>query len=120
MPPRKFSRHTFTTGFKDTSGPAEVADRIQLTDREPFTYRNLSDNVHHTVLEGENLFNLAARYFDGVDSPAQLWWVIADFQPDPILDPTIALIPGQVVVIPSLRTVIESVFSESRRVRGTP
>lgn len=115
MPPRKFSRHTYTTGFKDVSGPSEVQDKIQLNDREPFLFRNLSDNIEHTVLEGENIFNLASRYFDGIENAAQLWWVIADFQPDPLLDPTIALQPGQIVIIPSVRTVLEQVFSEQRR-----
>jgi len=120
MPPRKFSRHTFTTGFKDVDGPLDASDKIQLTDREPFVFKNLPDNIEHTVLEGENLFNLASRYFDGVERAAQLWWVIADFQPDPIIDPTITIKPGSILIIPSLRTVMESVFNEVRRPRGEP
>jgi hypothetical protein len=46
--------------------------------------------------------------------------VIADFQPDPIHDPTLELEPGRVLVIASLRTVLEEIFSESRREEATP
>ncbi len=41
--------------------------------------------------------------------------LIADFQPDPIHDPTLSLEVGRVLVVPSLRTVTEEVFSEKRR-----
>jgi hypothetical protein len=41
--------------------------------------------------------------------------VIADFQADPIHDPTLSLALGRELAIPSVRTVVEEVFSESRR-----
>jgi len=52
--------------------------------------------------------------------PAGLWWVIADFQPDPIHDPPVALELGRVLAIASVRTVLEEVFSERRREEATP
>jgi hypothetical protein len=52
--------------------------------------------------------------------PAGLWWVIADFQPDPVHDPTLSLEPGRVLVVPSIRTVQEEIFSETRRAEATP
>lgn len=112
MPPRKFSRHTFALGIKDQTIAPEA---LQLTERQPFTYRLLSDTRRHTVREGESLWTLAARYFRGLPRAAGLWWVIADFQPDPIHDPTVALAPGRVLFIPSARTVQEFIFSENRR-----
>lgn len=109
MPPRQFSRHTFTT--------ANLADGVlRLAEREPFRFRDLPDTIRHVVREGDTIFNLAARFFVDVSPrPAGLWWVIADFQPQPIVDPTLRLEPGSVIVIPSARTVIETVFNELRR-----
>ena len=111
MPPRKFSRHSFVLGVADASAP----DALQLTERDPFGYVPLRDTRQHVVVQGDTLWSLASKYFRGFQRPAGLWWVIADFQPDPILDPTVALRVGSVVYIPSVRTVIERVFSETRR-----
>lgn len=111
MPPRVRSRHTFTLGISDDADP----DKLQLTERETYAYRALPDNRQHVVETGDTLFTLAARYFYPIEGAANLWWIIADFQPDPIHDPTIALEPGTVLVIPSLRTVLERIFSENRR-----
>jgi len=114
MPPRRFSRYTFSSAVIDDE------ERLFLTEREPFRFRALPDNRQHVVKEGETLFSLAGRYFAPLPRPAGLWWVIADFQPDPIHDPTVALEPGRVLVIPSVRTVLEEVFSERRREEATP
>lgn len=109
MPPRKFSRHTFTLGITDES------ERLFLTDRKRFLFQERGDNIQHKVQQGDTLQSLASRYFKGVTRPDGLWWVIADFQPEPIHDPTIQLEPGSFVVVPSLRTVLEDIFSEARR-----
>jgi len=109
MPPRRLSRHTFTFATQDDD------ENLFLTERIRFSFRTLSDNRTHVVKQGESLMTLAGRYYRGLPRPAGLWWVIADFQPQPIHDPTIELVPGQVLVIPSRRTVEELVFSEERR-----
>jgi hypothetical protein len=109
MPPRLYSRHTFTLGVLDES------DRMRLTDRVPYRFRVFADNRHHVVEQGDSLWSLAAKYFRAMQRPAGLWWVIADFQPEPIVDPTIRLRIGTVVVIPSVRTVVERIFDETRR-----
>ncbi len=110
MPPRIRSRHIFTLGVHDTAAP----DQLQLTDREPFLYQALPDNRLHPVVESDTLFTLAARYFAPIEGASNLWWVIADFQPDPIHDPTIALVAGTTLVVPSVRTVLEALFSDAR------
>lgn len=125
MPPRIFSRHLFTRGFTpDDDGeilkctseewPGRSA-KFQLDEREPFRFRELPDNRLHRAREGDTLSTLAARFFPNFTRPAGLWWIIADFQPSPILDPTIRLRPGALIVIPSERTVREDIFSEERR-----
>ncbi len=109
MPPRLHSRHTYTNGFEDEDGI------LMLTEREPFSYQQFPDNGEHTVGEGDTLHLIAARYFAAIPGAANLFWVIADFQPDPIHDPTIRLVPGATLVVPSVRTVLETIFSEQRR-----
>ena len=88
---------------------------LDQSSTEPFRYRDLPDNREHIVREGDTLWNIAARFYRGLPRPAGLWWIIADFQSDPIHDPTVALTPGRVLSIPSLSTVQTEIFSESRR-----
>lgn len=109
MPPRDRSRFMFSTASMDDVGA------LVLTDYEPFRFVARSDNRQHIVQGGDTLWTLAAKYFAPVPRPAGLWWVIADFQPAPILDPTLKLQEGTVLTIPSLRTLQEDVFSDKRR-----
>lgn len=109
MPPRVNSRHQLCTAFQDENG------RLFLEDREPFRFSVKVDTIEHTVREGDTLFSLSAYYYSAIKRPAGLWWVIADFQVPPIVDPTIQLRPGQLLYIPSLRVVQEDIFSERRR-----
>lgn len=109
MPPQTNSRHMFVNGVEDDDG------RVHLTERVPYAYRVLPDNVTHTVARGDTLWTLAARYYPALSRPSGFWWVIADFQPDPIFDPTIILAEGRKLVIPSARTLLSRVLSETRR-----
>jgi hypothetical protein len=109
MPPRRFSRFTFSAAVLDD------ADRLLLTEREPYRFRALADTRQHVVQQGDTLFTLAGRYFAPLPRPAGLWWVIADFQPEPIHDPTLALDLGRLLFIPSVRVITEEIFSEARR-----
>lgn len=126
MAPRRFSRHTFCRGYApddadleidcfEAPWPGRTAGKYQLTEREPFRFREFADTRLHRVKQGDTLFTLAAHYFAPLPRPAGLWWVIADFQPQPIVDPTLRLRPGALVAIPSVRTVQEDIFNEARR-----
>jgi hypothetical protein len=107
--PNRLSRHRFETGTVDENG------RLFLDDPIAFDYRERSDNRFHTVIEGETLFALAGRYFSSFERGCGFWWVIADFQPEPIHDPTIAIVAGRLLVIPSERVLQEEILSERRR-----
>jgi hypothetical protein len=104
-----FSRYLFCQGIVDADG------NLYLTDREPFRFVERSDNLFHTVQEGDTLFSLAFTYFERMPRPDQFFWAIADFQREPIVDVTLALPKGVTLVIPSVRCLIEEILNESRR-----
>lgn len=112
MPPRRFSRYSFAVAVKDSQGA------LVLHGAKPFRFRHFPDTREHVVQEGDTLQSLAFKYFQGMPRPAGLWWIIADFQPDPIHDPTVRLAVGRMLYIPSLRTVQEEIFSDKRRKEG--
>jgi hypothetical protein len=109
MPPNRFSRERFSEAILDEDG------MLYLTEPEPFPYQDLPDNRVHIVVQGDTLWSLAATYYAQYDAPDQLWWILADFQPDPILDPTLALAPGRAIYVPSSRTIDEEILNEARR-----
>lgn len=106
----QFSRYIFTTSVLDSDGV------LRLTEREPFRFRNFSDNIRHVIKEGDWWPYLAHDFYGGITArPAGLWWIICDFQPQPVVDPTVRPEVGSLIVAPSQRTVLEEVFSERRR-----
>jgi hypothetical protein len=109
MPPQTGSRFGFCLGVLDERG------RRFLTEREPYRYRPLPDNRVHRVVDGDTIFDLAGRYFAPLPRACGYWWAIADFQPDPILDPTLALETGRAIVIPATRVLSDVILGEGRR-----
>ena len=69
----------------------------------------------HQVVDGDSLFDLSGRYFAPLPRACGYWWAIADFQPDPILDPTLGLETGRAIVIPATRVLTDVILAESRR-----
>ena len=109
MAPHTGSRHSFALGVRDESGS------LFLTEREPYGFREHGDTREHLVAQGDTLFGLAGRYFAPLPRACGFWWVIADFQPDPIVDPTLELNVGRRLLIPSLRVLTDVILSEQRR-----
>ena len=109
MPPRVGSRHSFTLGVRDAGGV------LHLTEREPYRFRAHTDNRVHVVVQGDTLWGLAGRYFAPLPRACGFWWAVADFQPDPIVDPTLELDIGRRLVVPSLRVLTDVILSEQRR-----
>lgn len=105
MPPRKNSRYEKCFGIEDEDG------NLYLTERDPFLYdKDLPGTKKHTVVKGDTLNNLAYEYFKPIPNAEHLWWIIAEFQPTPILDPTIDLVDGTILYIPSPSVVRRKVF----------
>ena len=96
LPRADLSRFKFADIAEDSDGNA------YLEDREPITYIDRPDNVLHIVNEGDTLDSLAQRYYWYIDDDAaQFWWAIAEYQPDPIINPFVPLKPGRLIVLPS-------------------
>lgn len=113
MPPQFPSRHLYSLTLVRSDGYS------LLSNREPFRFLPLTDTIVHVVAGGDTLFNIAGRYYKGFPRPAGLWWIIADFQPDPIIDPTIALGESSTIFVPSVRTVVERILSDTRLQEAT-
>jgi len=108
-PPQVGSRYSFCVAITGEDG------RMRLTEREPYRYIAHPDNRSHVVVASDTLFALAGKYFAPLPRACGFWWVIADFQPDPIVDPTLALDVGRVLVVPSRRVLTDVILSEARR-----
>jgi len=96
----KTSRYQGCTAWEDDDGnwylgspPVEVK------------YQDWPDNRIHVVQEGDRPWTLAGRFFKPVPFPSRLWWIICQFQPDPIHDPTVKLEVGRELFIPSIEKV---------------
>lgn len=112
MPPREYSRHSYTIGYEDTN--ADAPRPAFLSGRIPWRFRQRDDNRLVIAKTGDTLWALAGRYFSELPRACGLWWIIGDFQPEPIHDPTLQLAPGRTLVIPSTRAVLEEVFNDGR------
>ena len=120
--PGLWSRYRLCDGLFDADG------MLYLSMPEPFVYRELPDTLEYTVKEGDTLFTIASRAYETLKSApglirkgvGNLYWVIADFQPDPrpdaCFDPTLRLIAGTKLFVPSARVVQEQILSEARRI----
>ena len=109
MPPQLGSRHSLVRGERD------YADRLALTERGPYAIHEHPDTRTHVVAQGDTLFDLAGQYFAPLPRACGFWWAIADFQPDPIIDPTLQLDVGRQLLIPSVRVLTDVILGERRR-----
>lgn len=108
-PPRLNSRHQLCTGMTDENGCLFIADR------EPFRYVDLPDNIVHVARDGDTWASIAGYYYRGIDRSSGLWWAVADFQPVPVVDPTLKISAGTAIVVPSVNTIFNLILSEDAR-----
>lgn len=92
----EYSRYRHSSVFRSDKNELYIELRPRID------YAGGEDEILHKVVQGDTLHNLAARYLSALPAAANLWWAIADFQPEPINDPTVALTPGTWLVIPSV------------------
>lgn len=83
-----------------------------LTEYEPFRYADREDNIVHSAVEGDSWFTLAEKYYWMISTRAcGLWWIICDFQPEPVVDPTLRIPAGKTIILPGPATVRDEILS---------
>ncbi len=92
----------------------EDANVQYFSEPVPFVYVEREDTIEHVVVEGDTWETIASTYYRSLPNAPQLWRIVAEFQPVIPLDATLPPV-GLVVYVPSVRTVLEEIFSESRR-----
>ena len=104
-----YSRYQFCTML---GGNGETA---YLDEREPFRFSDEPDNKLYTAREGDTWWGMAWKFFTGFPNPSCLWWLLCEYQPEPVVDPTIRIEAGRVIVIPSERLLRTKVFNRENR-----
>lgn len=102
----EWSEYQFSTQYREPD-----TGHLMLTDPIPTSYIAHSDNVPYTVIEGDTLWGLASKFFQGFPRPKRFWRVLMDF--NDIYDPTVALTPHTTLWIPSART-LQEFYSNDR------
>jgi len=85
----------------------------EMPERLRYVYRD--DTRLHVAADGEYLFDIAYAYYRHAfgDDAHDLWEILAQFQPVPIEDPSIALAAGTHVLIPSVAFIREEALGSS-------
>ncbi len=110
IPPSTLSVYRFCQAFTDPDG------RTMLTDIVPYRFQDLDDTIIHRVTGRQTLQDIAAYRYQAYGEEAYLLWIVlAHFQPDPVLDPTLPLEPGSILYVPSYRVIEEEILNETRR-----
>jgi hypothetical protein len=78
---------------------------FSLNEREP--YGAEEDDIIHITSEGETLFSIAHKYYGELPGGVHHWWLIGEYQPTPIKDPSLRLAANSLVIIPSVRKLLD-------------
>ncbi len=109
MPMFEWSRYRYCTQYTGSD------DIPYIDEREPFRYKEQPDNRYHRARSGDTWWGLAHMYFQGVPRACGLWWLLCEYQPTPVIDPTLAIQEGTLIVVPSMRALRMNIFSPERR-----
>lgn len=99
-------------------GKRTADDVIYLGEPEPLDPDEIFDGSEdtHVVVEGETLQGIAANYWTTGDEqpedpgPESWWWIIAEL--NGIMDGTLTIPPGTVLLVPSHRIVKERILNK--------
>ena len=68
----------------------------------PVYYVDRADTIVYRADVGDSWARIASRHYRGIHRrPEHLWWVLCNFQPQPVLDPTVPPQPGDLVHVPA-------------------
>jgi len=88
---------------------------LETTLPERVEFDETDDVMVHVVADGERLTDLCVVYYfsEFGDACVDIWEVLAQFQPIPILDPFVPLEPGREILLPSPGFVRSIAFGDS-------
>lgn len=109
MPMFPFSRYAYCLQLEDAAGIK------YLDEREPFAFREETDNRYYRTVDGDTWYGMAHTFFDGIPRACGLWWVLCDFQPERVIDPTLRIEPNTLIVVPSIRLIRTKLFTNDQR-----
>jgi hypothetical protein len=91
--------------------PGTALNSILFRLPERVDYEDDDDIIIHIVADGERLYDIAQfHYGTARNNPWDMWEVIAQFQPEPILDPSVILETGREIYIPSSEFIEEVAY----------
>lgn len=112
MPPLLNSRYFMSRGKRTDDGVIYLADPEPLDKDVAF---DGTEDVYIVEGSGETLQGIAAIHWTTGDEkpddpgPESLWWIIAEL--NDIMDGTVTVPEGTVLLVPSLRTVREKILN---------
>jgi len=95
---------------------ADEEDRVFVSLPERLPSMERDDSGIHVVQseDGETLMDIAILYYKGLfRNPVDMWEVIAQFQEHTIVDPSVPLSRGTVLLIPSTEYISDVAFGDS-------
>lgn len=97
-----------------------ASGRLYIPRREPYRYVDEGDLAIVYVVDQVRFLDLicAEVYRGMVARPQNLWRQVADFQPEPIVDPFLILEPGVRLVLPSRELMLGTILNERVRLEG--
>jgi hypothetical protein len=105
------SRYANSDTVTDPSG------RLMLSEREPFRFRESDDNIYLRIGEGMTWWDIAERLYAHVsDRACGLYWALLDYQITPVVDPTLQVRPGTVIVAPSPQVLVTEILAQDLEV----
>lgn len=85
---------------------------VSLPERVP--YLGEDGAIPHICTGNENLLDISLAYFRGLyQDPVSKWWIIAQAQDDPVVDPLVPLKKGTILMIPSISFIEEVAEGDS-------
>lgn len=103
--PSTYSRDRYCFGLFDGLG------NLYLSDPAPVRFQVRADNISHVIIAGETWETIALAEY----GRPEVAHVLADYQPEPVIDMTIELIGGSELILPSPRMMYEEIFNDERR-----
>lgn len=99
-------RHSTVVSLDDGSVVYRLPERLR--------YLPMDGTISHVCVNGELLWDIAVLYYGRWRSRAlDLWEVLAQFQPSPILDASVPLKSGKVILVPPVEYIEEIAYGTS-------